>query len=108
MGIVEIFSFAGSVLGFIGGSAIISGLILRRIDKFEKKLDRRESDRIKENLMRSELLLACDRLCEANTEELRKLMSEDICETELCEAREARSRLEAFIRAKSAEYLHSV
>ena len=37
----EIFRALASVFGFIGGASIVAGIILRRIDRFEKKLDKR-------------------------------------------------------------------
>ena len=94
-------------LSFIGASGIISRLISRRIDKLEKKLDAREADRIEENLVRGEALIATGRLAEADALALRVLASDEVCERELAEHRRAHEKLEHFMRSKTAEYLHS-
>ena len=95
------------VCGVVGTSSIISGLILRRIDKLERLLERRESDRVSENVARGELLHAAGKLAEANTVALRVITSEDACKSELDEYRNAADKLEHFMREKSAEYLHA-
>ena len=44
----EIQDAVAAVLSFIGGTGIISGLLLRRLDKLEKKLDSQEDARVEE------------------------------------------------------------
>jgi len=48
MGVSEIQGAVAAVLSFIGGTGIISGLLLRRLDKLEKKLDSQEDARVEE------------------------------------------------------------
>ncbi len=103
----EIAGMITSLLGVVGASSIISGLVLKRIDKLERKLERRETDRVEENLARGELLHAAGRLAEANTVALRVITSDDVCKSELDEYRRAADTLEHFTREKSAEYLHA-
>ncbi len=104
MGIGEIITFVCSV---IGASSIISGLILRRIDKLERMLERRENDRVDENIALGDLIHASGKLAEANTLAIRAITSEEACQTELVEYRAAADKLEHFMREKSAEYLHA-
>ncbi len=104
MGIGEIITF---VCGIIGTSSIISGLVLRRIDKLERLLERRESDRVNENIARGDLIHASGKLAEANTLAIRAITSDEACYSELIEYRSAADKLEHFMREKSAEYLHA-
>ena len=96
-----------SVCGIIGSSTIISGIVLRRIDKLEKSLDKKEHDRVSENVIRGEVIHTSAKLTEANTLAIRVVTSDEVCETELAALREASDKLEHFIREKSAEYLHA-
>ncbi len=103
----SIITLLASVSSFIGASGIISGLILRRIDKLERKLDAREADRVEENIVRGEALIAAGKLSEANTLAIQCVTTEEACKNELKAHRAAADRLEHFMRSKSAEYLHS-
>ncbi len=103
----EILTILTTVFGLVGGASIISGILLRRIDKLEKKLDLREQDRVDEAVLTGQLLTSCERLTEANTDALRVLSGEELCEAELSSMRAARERLESFVVKKSAEYLHA-
>ncbi len=102
-----IYTLITSFLGVIGTSSIISGLILRRIDKLERGLEEREKDRVEENLAIGEVIHSTGRLAEANTVALRVITSEDVCNSELSEYRHAADKLERFTREKSAVYLHA-
>lgn len=104
---MDILSLIVSVLGVIGTSSIISGLVLRRIDRLEKMLERRDNDRVEENVMRGEVIDRAGKLAEANTVALRVVTSDDVCLAELLDYRKAHDRLEKFMREKSAEYLHA-
>ena len=104
MNISEIIVFVCSIIGV---SSIISGLVLRRIDKLERLLERRENDKVNENVARGELLHTAGRLAEANTLAIRAITSEDACKSELDDYRTAADKLEHFMRKKSAEYLHA-
>lgn len=104
MNVGEIITF---VCGIIGASSIISGLVLRRIDKLERLLERRESDRVDENIVRGDLICASGKLAEANTLSIRAITSEEVCFAELIEYRNAADKLDHFMREKSAEYLHA-
>lgn len=104
---MDIGAIITSICSIIGTSSIISGLVLRRIDRLERQLDRRESDRVDENIARGDLLHAAGRLAEANTLALRVVTTDEACASELCEYRRAADKLEHFMREKSAEYLHA-
>ena len=95
------------LFGFLGGTSLVSGLLLRRFDRFEKKLDRREADRVEESIRREEVMLAMGRLCEANTSAVRILTGcGETCLPEQEAYREANQKFEHFLREKSAQYLH--
>lgn len=103
----DIFRAIASVFGFIGGASVVAGIILRRIDRFEKKLDKREQDRIRESMITVELLMSCADISAENTAQLRKLGDQTCCKDELEALKASKEHLDEFIRAKSAEYLHS-
>ena len=96
-----------SAAALIGSSGLISALILRRIDRLERKLDARENDRVEENIVRGEAIIAAGCLAEANTLAIRAVTSEEACKAELDAHRHAAARMEQFTRSKSAEYLHA-
>lgn len=96
-----------SVGSFIGASGMISGLVLRRIDRLEKKLDAREADRVEENIVRGDAIITAGKLSEANTLALRVVTGEEACEAELAAHRAAAERMEHFMRSKSAQFLHA-
>ena len=96
-----------SLSGILGTSSIITTLILKRIDKLEKMLDKREDDRVQENIARGEALHTLGRLSVANTVAIRNITSEDSCALELSDYRKAAEVLEHFMREKTAEYLHA-
>ena len=104
---IDVYAAVTSVLGIIGASSVISGVILRRIDRLERGLERRERDLVEENLARGEVIHCAGRLAEANTVALRAVTSEEVCETELAALRRASDKLEHFTREKSAVYLHA-
>lgn len=105
-GIDELISIAGGIFGFIGGTSIVAGLLLRRFDRLEKKLDRREQDRVTESVIRDELIAACGSLGEANAKGLQAVTTPDACRAELERLQSKRAEYEEFMRKKSAEYLH--
>ena len=96
-----------SFISFIGSSGLISGLVLRRIDKLEKLLERRENDRVEENIVRGDVIHTTAKLSEANTVALRVTVGEDVCDAELSRHLIAMDALDHFLRKKSAEYLHA-
>lgn len=96
-----------SVCGIVGSSSIISGLVLRRIDKLERMLETRDADRVEENVVRGDVIEKTGRLAEASAVALRVITSDDVCLAELKDYRRASGKLEEFIRKKSAEYLHA-
>ena len=96
-----------SIGSFVGASGIISGLVLRRIDRLERKLDAREADRVEENIVRGDAIITAGKLSEANTLAIRLVTTEEACEAELAAHRAAADRLEHFTRSKSAQFLHA-
>lgn len=105
-GIDELISIGGGIFGFVGGTSVIAGLLLRRFDRLEKKLDRRERDRVTESVIRDELIAACGSLSEANAKGLQAVTTQEACKDELEQLREKRAKYDEFMRTKSAEYLH--
>ena len=104
---MDVWTIVTSICGIIGTSSIISGLVLRRIDKLERMLETRDKDRVTENVIRGEVIHTSAKLTEANTTALRAITSESVCAAELSAYRKAFERLEHFMREKSAEYLHA-
>ena len=104
---MELESLISSLLGMLGTSGIITSLVLRRIDKLERILEKREGDKVEENVIRGEVLDTTAKLSRANTEAVRTITSPDACAREYREHREALEKLEHFLRTKSAEYLHA-
>lgn len=104
---MDIGAIITSISGILGTSSIIGTLILKRIDKLEKMLDKRENDRVQENIARGEALQALGVLTEANTTAIRTVTSEEACAFELSGYRKAAKELEHFMREKAAEYLHA-
>lgn len=107
MSVSELVNAGVRLFGLLGGASIIAGIILRRFDQFEKKLDKREKDRVQENVVTLDLLTNCANLTEANLEKLRELSDPDACEPELSKLRESKEQMYNFVRTKSAEYLHT-
>lgn len=95
-----------SICSVIGTSSIISGLVLGRIGKLERAMEKRDRDRADEYIAHGDLLHACGKLAEANTAAIRVLSSEDACETELQRYLTAVDTAEHMTRAKFAEYIN--
>lgn len=55
-----------TILSFIGFSGIVSGLVLRRIDKIDKKMDKQSEAKKQENVIIISGLKAIGHLSEAN------------------------------------------
>ncbi len=100
----EIITFVCSI---IGTSGVISGIVLRKIDKLHRMLESKEADRIKESVISGEALEMTAKLTEANTWAIRTITTEDACSEELESFRTAFEKLEHFMREKSAQYLHA-
>ncbi len=100
-------ALAGAVFGCIGGTSILSGLVLRRFDRFAKKLDRREADRIREALLLQNCVADCADLAIANNSAICRMADEDVCGDELRALQSSYSELERFQRSSSAEYVHA-
>lgn len=104
---MQIIEFIAYVFSLVGASGVISGIVLRRIDKLEKAIEVKEKDRVNESVIRGEVLEGTAHLAEANTQALRAVTEEDLCEEELSSLKESFTRLEHFMREKSAQYLHA-
>jgi len=96
-----------AVFGFIGGTSIISGLILRRFDKLEKKLDCKEEARIEESIVTVKMLQAIGHLAEATALAQQKGTTNGEMTTALDYYWKARDKLNDFISKRSAERTHS-
>ncbi len=103
---MEIFEIILSLCSIVGTSSIISGLVLKRINRLESAMEKRDRDRADEYIAHGDLLRACGKLTEANTEAIRVLSSEDACETELQRYLCTAEAFEHLTRAKFAEYIN--
>ena len=102
MDIIEIIL---SICSVVGTSSIISGLVLGRINRLERSMEKRDRDRADEYIAHGDLLHACGKLAEANTAAIRVLSFEDACETELRRYQTAAEAAEHLTRAKFTEYI---
>lgn len=103
---MEFFEIILSLCSIVGTSSIISGLVLRRINRLERTMEKRERDRAEEYIAHGDLLHACGQLTEANTKAIRVLSFEDACDTELQRYLGAAEAFEHLTRAKFAEYIN--
>jgi len=100
---VEILTIIISVFG-VGG--IISGLVVRKIDKIDKKQDRRDESRVKENVLIVSGLQAIGHLSEATAIAQKNGHTNGEMETAFTYYRGFTDDLNAFLLQQNAEKNH--
>jgi len=107
MEINSIWGFIIAFFGFIGGAGVISGLLLRRFDKMEKKLDSQEQSRIEESYVIITGIKAIGHLAEATAIAQRDGKTNGEMKTAIEYYHESRNSLNAYLVKKAAIYTHS-
>lgn len=107
MQINEIGSIIAALFGFAGGASIISGLILRRFDKMEKKLDKQEEARIDESVIIISGLKAIGHLSEATAIAQRDGHTNGEMKTAMEYYKDSKDELNDYLLRRSAERTHS-
>lgn len=102
----EIQGAATALFGFIGGTSIISGVILRRFAALEKKLDTQEEARIEESVITFTVLKAIGHLAEATAIAQQKGYTNGQMETALKYYTESKDQLNNYLMRRSAERAH--
>jgi hypothetical protein len=97
------FTIAISVLG-VGG--IISGAVLRRLDKMEKRQDKREEARKQESVLVIKGLKACGHLSEATAIAMKRGHANGETETALEYYKDFTDNLNDFLLQQNAERNH--
>lgn len=100
-------SMALAIFGFVGGTGIISGMILRRFDKLERKMDTQEEARIEETVVTFKMLQAIGHLSEATAIAQQRGYTNGEMETALKYYCESRDELNNFMMRRSAERTHA-
>ncbi len=103
---MDILEIILSICSVVGTSSIISGVVLGRINKLERAMEKRDRDKADEYIAHGDLLHACGKLAEANTAAIRVLSYDEACETELAQYIEKSEAFEHLTRAKLAEYVN--
>ena len=102
----EFYQIFIGIFGFIGGAGVIGGLILRRFDKLDKKLDRQEEARIDESIVIISGLKAIGHLSEATAMAQKRGHTNGETETALEYYKESRDELNDYLLRRSAERTH--
>lgn len=95
-----------SVFSFIGGAGIISGILLRKFDKMEKKLDRQADARVKESIVIISGLKAIGHLAEATAIAQRDGKTNGEMKKAMEYYTESRDELNDYLLRQSAERNH--
>lgn len=102
----EIGQFFVAAFGFIGGAGVVGGLILRRFDKLDKKLDKQEEARIDESIVIISGLKAIGHLSEATAMAQKRGHTNGETETALAYYKESKDELNDYLLRRSAERTH--
>lgn len=103
---IEIQGAVLAIFSFVGGTGIISGLVLRRFDKLEKKLDKQEDARIEESVVTFQMLQAIGHLAEATALAQQRGHTNGEMETALKYYTASKDELNKFMMRRSAERTH--
>lgn len=101
----------GSILlaafSFLGGAGIVSGIVLRRIDGMNKKLDRQEEARIDESVLTISGLRAIGHLAEATAIAQRDGHTNGEMKTALEYYKDSKDELNDYLLRRAAERTHA-
>jgi len=103
---IEIQGAATALFGFIGGTSIISGIILRRFAMLETKLDEQEKARIEESVITFTMLKAIGHLAEATAIAQQRGHTNGEMEIALKYYTDSKDHLNNYLMRMSAERAH--
>lgn len=95
-----------TLFGALGGTAILSGLIMRKVDKMAKKLDTQETARIEESVVIISGIKAIGHLAEATAIAQRDGKTNGVMQDALIYYKESRDGLNDYLVLRSAERTH--
>ena len=102
----EVGQFFMAAFSFIGGAGVMGGLILRRFDKLDKKLDKQEDARIDESIVILSGLKAIGHLAEATAMAQKRGHTNGETETALTYYKNSKDKLNDYLLYRSAERTH--
>lgn len=94
------------IFGFVGGASVISGIILKKFDKMEKKLDRQAEARVNESIVIISGLKAIGHLAEATAISQRDGKTNGEMKKAMEYYTESRDELNDYLLRQSAERNH--
>ena len=95
-----------TAFGFIGGAGIISGIVLRKIDKVNKKLDEQTDARVEESVVIISGIQAIGRLAEAAAVAQRDGHTNGTMGTALEYYTESKDKMNNYLMRRAAERTH--
>jgi len=95
-----------TIFGAIGGAGIISGIVLRKIDKVNKKLDGQKEARIEESVVIISGIKAIGHLAEATAIAQRNGHTNGEMETALKYYAKSKDEMNNFLMRRAAERTH--
>jgi hypothetical protein len=98
--------FALAVFSFVGGAGVVGGLILRRFDKIDRKLDKQEEARVDESIVIISGLRAIGHLSEATAMAQKRGHTNGETETALAYYQKSKDELNNYLLRRSAERTH--
>jgi hypothetical protein len=98
--------FLLTIFGFIGGAGIISGIVLRKIDKVNKKIDEQTEARVEESVVIISGIQAIGHLAEATAVAQRDGHTNGEMKTALEYYTESKDKMNSFLMRRAAERTH--
>ncbi|MEA5057788.1 MAG: hypothetical protein VB047_09565 [Anaerotignum propionicum] len=102
----EIGTFLLAAFGFIGGAGIVSGIVLRRIDKMNAKLDAQTGARVEESIVIVSGIKAIGHLAEATAIAQRDGHTNGEMKTAMEYYTESKDELNNYLLRRAAERTH--
>ena len=95
-----------TIFGFIGGAGIISGIVLRKFDKVNKKIDGQTKARVEESIVIISGIQAIGHLAEATAVAQRDGHTNGEMETALKYYADSKDKTNNYIMRRAAERTH--
>lgn len=104
---MEITNFIAAAFGMLGGAGVVSGIVLRRIDSMNKKLDKQEEARIDESVVIISGIKAIGHLAEATAIAQRDGHTNGEMKTAIEYYTDSKDGLNDFLLRRAAERTHA-
>ena len=95
-----------TIFGFVGGAGIISGIVLRKIDKMNKKIDGQTEARVEESVVIISGIQAIGHLAEATAVAQRDGHTNGGMKTALEYYAESKDKMNGYLMRRAAERTH--